>query len=302
MFTVISRIIQYGMKNFWRNGWLSATTVAIMILSLLVSMGLMVFSYVTEKAIASIQDKIDISVYFKTSAPEDEILNIKSSLENIPEVKSVEYISSAQALEIFKERHRDDAAISQTVSELNANPLEASLNIKAEKPDQYGTIADYFNTPDLRVFVDSVSYSKNQLAIDRLNAIVQNVGRGVMILTIIMAIIAGLVVFNTIRLAIYSSRDEIGIMRSVGASNGLVRGPFVVEGMIGGIIAAILSVLISIPIIYSVSPYVASFIPGLSVIGYFSANFLKLTMYQMILAVVIGGLSSFIAVRRYLKN
>ncbi len=302
MFTVISKIIQFGMKNFWRNGWLSITTVAIMVLALLVSMGLMIFGYITDQAVASIQDKIDISVYFKTNAPEDEILNIKTSLENMVEVKNVEYISSDKALEIFKSKHSDDQTIVQAINELNNNPLEASLNIKAKESKQYAIIAEYFNTPDLKQLVDSVSYAKNQVAIDRLGAIVQNVARGGFILTIAMAIIAGLVVFNTIRLAIYSSRDEIGIMRAVGASNGLVRGPFIVEGIMGGVAAAILSVIISMPMAYSVSPYIASFVPGLNVFGYFMANILRLTAYQILFAIVIGSFSSFIAVRRYLKN
>src|SRR3989338_8596834 len=187
MFTVISRIIQYGMKNFWRNGLLSTTTVVVMLLALLVSMGLIIFSYVTDRAVASLQDKIDISVYFKTTAPEDEILNIKSSLESMAEVKNVEYISSAQALEIFKSKHSEDQAISQAVNELNPTPLDPSLNIKAKQTSQYAKIADYFNSPDLAKYIDSVSYAKNQTAIDRLNIIVQNVGRGGFVLTLVMA-------------------------------------------------------------------------------------------------------------------
>jgi len=304
MFTVISRIIQYGMKNFWRNGLLSTTTVVVMLLALLVSMGLIIFSYVTDRAVASLQDKIDISVYFKTSAPEDEILNIKSSLESMAEVKSVEYISSERALEIFKSnRSKDkDQTILQAINELSYNPLEPSLNIKAKQTSQYAKIADYFNAPSLTQYVDTVSYTENHTAIDRLNIIVQSVSRGGFVMTLVMALIAGLVVFNTIRLAIYSNRDEIGIMRAVGASNGLVRGPYVVEGMLGGITAAILSVIISAPIIYSISPYLNSPIPDLNVFSYFSSNVLKFTLYQILFAVVIGGLSSFIAVRRYLKD
>lgn len=290
------------MKNFWRNGWLSAATVAIMVLSLLVSMGLMIFNYITIQAVASIQDKIDISVYFKTNAPEDEILNIKSSLENMAQVKNIEYVSSDQALEIFKAKHRDDPTISQAVSELNGNPLEASLNIKAKQPNQYAAIAEYFNAPDLKQFVDSVSYAKNQLAIERLSMIVQNVSHGGMVLTIAMALLAGLVVFNTIRLTIYSNRDEISIMRAVGASNWLVRGPFLVEGLVSGIAAAFLSVIISAPMAYSVSPYINSFVPQINIFGYFTSHIFTLTFYQLIFAIVIGTFSSFIAVRRYLKN
>jgi len=156
------------MKNFWRNGLLSTTTVVVMLLALLVSMGLIIFSYVTDRAVASLQDKIDISVYFKTSAPEDEILNIKSSLESMAEVKSVEYISSERALEIFKSnRSKDkDQTILQAINELSYNPLEPSLNIKAKQTSQYAKIADYFNAPSLTQYVDTVSYTENHTAID----------------------------------------------------------------------------------------------------------------------------------------
>ncbi len=302
MFTVISRIIQYGLKNFWRNGWLSVATVAIMILALLVSISLILFNVLTDRAVTSIQDKIDISVYFKTNAPEDEILNIKRSLESLEEVKEVEYISSDQALEIFKAKHQNDSTIAQAINELNTNPLEASFNIKARQPSEYATIAQYFEAPNLKQFIDSVSYAKNQVVIDRLNLIIQDVNRGGLILTVVLALIAGLVAFNTIRLAIYSNRDEISIMRLVGASNSLVRGPYVVEGMLGGILAAFLSIIVALPMIYFISPYLNSFIPNLEIFKYFLQNIFRLSGYQIIFGAVIGGLSSFVAVRRYLKN
>ncbi|MBU6501052.1 MAG: ABC transporter permease [Patescibacteria group bacterium] len=302
MFTVLSRITHFGFKNFWRHGWLSAATVAIMILALLVFVGLIIFGVVADHAASSIQDKIDISVYFKTTTSEDQVLNVKQSLENLSEVKSVEYISSDQALSIFKEAHKDDATISQGINELNSNPLEASLNIKAQQPDQYADIANYLDAPNLSQYIDSVSYAKNQVVIDRLTAIVKGVNRGGWVLTIVLALVAGLVVFNTIRLAIYSGREEIGVMRVVGASNSFVRGPLVVEGIISGILAAVLSMIIAAPIIYFVSPYLKVFIPGLDVFQYFYENLGKLFLYQLIFGVGIGTLSSLVAVRRYLKN
>ncbi len=302
MFTVISRIIHYGFKNFWRNGWPSAATVAIMVFALSGFIGLMLFNFVTKQAVASIQDKIDISVYFKSTAPEDEILNIKHSLESLAEVKQVDYISSDQALATFKEAHKDDSAITQAVSELDANPLVASLNIKAREPNQYASIAGYLDAPSIKSYVDSLSYSKNQTVIDRLTAIIENVNRGGFILTLILAIVAGLVVFNTIRLAIYSNRDEIGIMRAVGASNTFVRGPYVMGGVIAGVIAAVASIIIAAPVTYAVSPYLNVFIPSLNMFHYFYANIFMLLGYQLLFGVGIGSVSSFIAVRRYLKS
>lgn len=302
MFTVISRIVHYGFVNFWRNGWPSAATVAIMVVALLVFSGLIFFNVITKNAIASIQNKIDISVYFKTNVPEDEILNIKRSLESLSEIKQVEYVSASEALEQFKERHAGDETVSRALSELTVNPLEASLNIKANRPDQYASIAEYLSAPNLSQYFDKVSYFENQVVIDRLVAIINNVNRIGFALTVILAIVAGLVVFNTIHLAIHSNRDEIGIMRAVGAGNTFVRGPYMVEGVIAGVIAAVLSMIIAAPIIYFVSPYFSVFIPGLNLFQYFYTNILNLLGYQLLFGVLIGALSSFIAVRRYLRN
>ena len=147
-----------------------------------------------------------------------------------------------------------------------------------------------------------MSYSKNQVVIDRLTAIIQNVNRGGLVLTLVLALVAGLVVFNTIRLAIYSNRDEIGVMRVVGASNALVRGPYVVGGVIAGVAAAVASIIIAAPIAYFVSPYLKVFIPGLDIFNYFYANIFRLLGYQVLFGIGIASLSSFIAVRRYLRN
>ncbi len=302
MFTVFSRILHYGFNNFRRNGWPSAATVAIMILASLVFVSLIFFNYVTGQAVSSIQDKIDISVYFKTNTSEDEILNIKQSLESLSEVKEVEYVSTDQALQVFKERHQNDPDIQRAVDELSVNPFEASLNIRAKKPDQYAAIAEYLKAPNLEQYLDKVTYFENQVVIDRLVKVINTANRGGLILTLLMALVAGLVVFNTIRLAIYSSRDEIGIMRSVGASDTLVRGPFLVEGVIAGGIAAALSLIIVSPMVYFVSPYFSVFIPGLNLFRYFYTHIVNLLVYQLLFAVGIGVFSSFVAVRRYLRN
>lgn len=301
MVTTLSRIIHFGLKNFWRNGVLSTATVAIVVLALLVALGLVLFGTVTDQAVASIQDKIDISVYFTTATPEDQILNIKQSIESLAEVKSVEYISRDQALEGFRADHADDE-IGEALGLLDSNPLEASLNIKANSPDQYASIAESLESQSLDQYISNVSYYENQIVIDRLVAIIKNVNRGGLALIIVLSVVAGLIVFNTIRLAIYSNRDEIGIMRAVGASNALVRGPFIVSGAVVGILAAIFSLIIAIPAVSFVSPYLESFIPGFSVSSYYYLNIASLLGWQALFGVGIATISSFLAVRRYLKN
>jgi cell division transport system permease protein len=302
MFTVISRIFHFGLKNFSRNGWLSTATVAIMTLALLVFGSLLLFGYVTQQATASIENKIDISVYFQTNTAEDEILSIQQSLESLPQVASVQYISRDQALANFEQNHANDQTVSEAINELDTNPLEASLNIKANDPSQYAAINSYLQSPNLTQYIDTISYPQDQDVINRLAEIVSIVDHGGWAAIIFLVIIAGLVVFNTIRLAIYSNREEIGIMRVVGASNALVRGPFVVDGMLCGAIAAIVSLLILAPILYFVSPYLDVFIPGLGLWHYFYTHLARLLLYELLFGVLIGAFSSFFAVRRYLRN
>ncbi|HEX4103984.1 MAG TPA: permease-like cell division protein FtsX [Candidatus Paceibacterota bacterium] len=302
MFTVISRIFHFGFKNFWRNGWLSLATIAITTLALLVFISLIMFGVITRSAANSIESKIDISVYFKQDTSEDQILSIQQALEGLSQVANVNYISQDQALANFEANHSSDQTISQAVNELSTNPLEASLNIQATNPNDYGDIANYLATPDLAQYIDSVSYTENQDVIERLAKIVTTVNLGGYIIAVILALIAGLVVFNTIRLAIYSNRDEIGIMRVVGASNVFIRGPYVVEGMITGAIAAVAGLILIAPLIYFTSPYLDVFIPGLSIFQYFYTHILWLLLYELLFGVGIGMLSSFVAVRRYLRN
>jgi len=301
MLITLFRIIKYGFLGFWRNGWLSTATLSIIILALLVFEGLMIFNILTKTALSSIQEKIDISIYFKRETPEDNILQIKKSLETLTEIKKIEYISSDKALEIFKERHRDDPAITQSLEELKENPLLASLNIKAYNPKEYAVIADYLEEANFKVWFEKVTYAQNALVIDRLSRIINTAEKSGLTLIVFLALVAVLITFNTIRLAIYSSREEIGIMRLVGASNHFIRGPYVVEGIIYGLLAAILSVIIALPIIYFISPYIEIFIPEMNLWNYFTGHIITILGYQLIFGVGLGIISSIIAVRKYLK-
>lgn len=301
MATLLLRITKYGIQNFWRNGWLSIATVAVMVIALWVFLGLRIFGVVMDQAIASVRDKIDISVYFKTTAPEDEILKIQRSLESLPDVKQVEYISRDTALALFTEKHKDDTTISQALSEIGENPLSASLNIKARDPEKYGVIASYLDVDAFTPFIEKVSYAQNQVVIERLVGIIAGAERGGFALTVFLALVAGLVTFNTIRLAIYSNREEIGIMRLVGASNTFIRGPYVTEGALQGGVAAIVSLGIAVPLIILVSPYVQAVIPASDLAAYVRNEFPVLLGTQLLFGAGLGIVSSFIAIRRYLK-
>lgn len=301
MLTILLRVIKYGFQNFLRNGLLSAATVAVMVIALWVFISLNLFGYVTTSALDAVKEKIDISVYFKTSAPEDDILRVKRSLEGLVEVRDVEYISRDKALEIFKNNHSSDNTISQAITELGNNPLSASLNVKANDPKQYATISQYLNNSSLSELVEKVSFAQNQTVIERLALIIDTVDRAGLFLTLFLSLIAGLVIFNTIRLAIFSNREEIGIMRLVGASNMFIRGPYVFTGFLYGIIAAIASLALIAPVVFFVSPYLNVFIPGINFRDYFLHNLPMLALYQLLLGVGLGTVSTYFALRKHLQ-
>ncbi|HUY69426.1 MAG TPA: permease-like cell division protein FtsX, partial [Candidatus Tyrphobacter sp.] len=219
MITTIYRIIRHGLEHLWRQRILSAATLVVIVLTLFAFESLIIGNKIFSSALNSIQNKIDISVYFKPDTPEDQILNIQKSLEEMSQVKAVDYVSKDQALQIFEANHKNDPTISQAITQLGTNPLSASLNIKAQNPSDYSTIAGYLNTDSVKGLVENVSYNQNQSVIDRLAKIINISREAGIILTIILAFIAVLVAFNTIILAIYSNKEEIEIMRLVGASN-----------------------------------------------------------------------------------
>lgn len=301
MLTNLSRIIKYGFVGFWRNGWLSAATIAIIFLVLVGFGWLLIFSSVTNIFISDIQDKIDISAYFKTDAPEDEILKIKKALESLTEVKSIEYISRDEALKIFKLQHQEDNTVSQALEELSVNPLSASLNIKARELKDYSVIASYLGKEDFKNFISKVSYTQNVNVIDRLKRIKGVVEQGGFVMIVFISLIAALIIFNTIRLAIYSNREEIGIMRLVGGSNFFIRGPYLIEGMLYGFISGILSVGIISLLVYYAAPYLKIFVPGINGWGYYTARLSGFFMWQLAFGIGLGIISSYIAVKKYLK-
>lgn len=301
MVTTLYRIIKYGIQGFRRNGWQSIPTLSVMTLTLFVFLSLIIFNIFTQNILNILRDKIDINVYFQNKVSEDEILKIQRSLESLAEVKSAEYVSRAKALAEFQERHKSDETISQAIEVLEENPLSASLKIKAQTPNDYLVITSYLNNENFKDLIDQVTYNQNQLVINRLAKIVDTAQRGGIGLTAVLSLIAVLVTLNTIILNIYSSRDEISIMRLVGAGNKFIRGPYIVQGILYGLIGALASLILMAPILSLSAPYVKLITPEVSVQDYFYSNLFLLFGYQALFGVVLGIISSIIAISRYLK-
>jgi len=301
MFTTFKRIIKSGLVNFWRNGWLSTATVLIMTVTLLLWMGLFLTNVALTAVLGVLAEKVDISVYFDLDAKEADILALKSRLEKSDTVASVEYISSQNALEIFQKRHAGDEVLLKSIQELNNNPLEASLNILAKDPSKYADITAFLGSNTYEKLISKVNYTENKTAIDRLSNIIKIIRESGLAASFILAFIAFLVAFNTVRLAIYSSREEITVMKLVGASNWYVRGPFIVEGVLHGIVASVFSFMVVVPAVSFIGPKLFGFLPEINLVHYLGSNLWPLIAFQTLGGVALGVFSSWMAIRKYLK-
>src|SRR6185369_8219942 len=240
---VIKRVLVSGGKSFLRGGAVSAATVIIMTVTLSIIGSLIFLSALLTFTLNTIKDKVDVSVYFVTSASEADILAVQSQLEKLPQVASVSYTSADEALQAFRDRHATDQLTLQALEELGGNPLDASLEVRAKDPSEYDSIVSFLEaSPALSSggasIVDRINYSQNKEVIDRLTLAIQATREIGIAVVALFAIASILIAFATIRLAIYVAKDEIAVMRLVGASNSYIQGPFIVTGIITGVSAA----------------------------------------------------------------
>lgn len=301
------RTIKAGFVNFWRNGFVSLSSVLVMIITLSVIGGLIFMLAILNASLTEIKNKVDINVYFVTSAQESEVLAVKKILVALPQVEAVTYVSRDENLAAFKTRYADDAMTLQALAELSDNPLRAALNIKAKDPSQYETIAnllqgDTFLSKENKAIIDNINYFNHKAVINRLSRFITSASQLGFAIAIILAVISVLISLNTIRLVIYISREEISVMRLVGASNTYIRGPFVVTGIMYGVVSGLATLIIFYPITYWLGGATAGFFSGVNVFSYYLSNFSQFFGIVMGSGIVLGAFSSFLAVRRYLKE
>ncbi len=309
LWVTTKRIFKSGLLNFIRNGFVSLSSVLVMTITLFIITSVILLGGFLNYSLDQVKNKVDINVYFVTTATDTDILSIKKSLEAIPEVSSVEYISRDQALINFKEKHKGDDLTLQALTELGDNPLGATLNIKAKDPSQYAGIAKYLDNMSNGLLsqgslniIDKVNYAQNKIIIDRLTNIINSANMIGIWFAIVFVFISIVVTFNTIKLTIFMARDEISVMRLVGASNMYVKGPFVIGGLLCGIISAII-ILISFAVItFAINHYYGSYFVGFDLFKYYILNFLQIFGIIFGSGIILGSLSSYLAVHKYLKN
>jgi len=303
----IKRVMRWSFASFWRNGFVSLAAVAVMTVTLFVIGSLIFTGTLLRTSIDALKDKVDVNVYFLTSAPEEDILSLKRSLEALPEVAKVEYVSREQALVDFKERHQDDQLTLQSLNELGDNPLGAALNIKANDAANYESIAKFLDQGGRLIgdgktpIIDKVNYYQNKIAIDKLIRVTSSAQTLGLFVILFFAAVSILITYNTIRLTIFISKDEVSVMRLMGASGRYISARFLLQAALYGIAAATIALITFYPVTYWLGPKTADFFFGVNVFRYYLDNFPQIFLLIFGSGIVLGVASSFLAVRRYLN-
>lgn len=304
--TKLRRTIKSGAISFWRNGSVSLASVLILTVTLTVITMVLFSGVVLSSTLDTIKNKVDIDVYFTNNATEESMLAFANDIKKNADIGEVKYISRDQAYTSFRERHKDEEATIQALDEIGENPLPASINVKAKDPNKYDAIVTYLKDKEKNLggndFIDKINYTeKNQQAISSLNRIINASNKLGFLIAIFFAIVSVLITFNTIRLAIYIFREEVSVMRLVGASETYIRAPFVTVGILYGLVSSIVTAIILLPITHYAGSWTEKLGTGINLFDYYQGH-----MFYIIICLAVGGsflgaVSSFLAIKRYLK-
>ena len=301
------RVVKYGAKSFARNTWLSAAAIAIMAITLIVLGATIIATDVMKTTIREVESQVDISVYIKQEATLEQVERIIGRMTQLETVTDVSYVTPEDAnRNTIENLIRDNNITDETmISELYdaPNALPWTLNIKLVSLDDTSELENFVNNDEsTKDMLDArpPSYAnKNRETIDQIAHIMNRIQLIGLVAAGVFAIIAILIVFNTIRMAIFSRKEEIYMMKLVGASKWFITGPFVVEAALYGVVAAIVAGAVVYGAVYGLNTQMGAIISP-------TFNLMKEYWYFVVSAFLLGGIvigiiSSLLATRKYLK-
>lgn len=305
MLTGFRRVVRAGFVGFWRNAYVSLASIFVLMVALFVIGATIFVDQLLSTSLSTIQSKVDINVYFVPDAPQGEIDALRAAVEALPEVAHVTYTSREDALAAYRAANQGDEIAMQALEELDDNPLGATIAVQAKETSQYEGVANFLEEQREQnagaPIIDEINYARNKDSIDTLTTIINAVEQSSLVVMGILLVAAVLITFNTIRLAIYTSREEIAIMRLVGAGNMYIRGPFMLQGIMYGFIAGILALAVFYPMLVWLGPKTAAFFE-VNLFDYYLNNFGMIFGVIVGTGVVLGLISSTFAVARYLRT
>lgn len=304
MFINLKKILRFGAQSFARNFWLAILTVSILVLLLLFINVLVILNFLTDEATAQMQSKVDISIYLKQSVSNEEAQSFRSYLLSLPSVASVAYTDPEAVLADFKEAHKADEKILSSLSLLEKNPFGGMLVIETLRALDYKAVLTQISNPIYQKIIDNKDFNDHEKLVAAVSRLTDYVKESIIVVSAFFAFIALVIIFNTIKIAIYTHREEISIMKLVGASNWFVRAPFVTEAIFYSLFAAVITFILIFPLISLVQPKSLEFFNNQAgdIMGYYKKNFFILFSAELLIAAALSAISSALAIGRYLKK
>jgi len=299
----IHRTTKFAFQNFWRNIWLTLATILVFVLTLVTINILLSMNYMTDVAINSVENRIDVSVYFDEEASEEIIIGAKDYLLALSQVKNVEYVSADEAYIRFTEANKNKPDVLRALDTIETNPLGGSLIITAHDTADFDFILEVLDNPTFGKYITRKDFSDHKVVIERIQNVTENIKLFMYFLAAVFAFIASLIVLNSIRVSIYTHKEEIAIMRLVGADNGFIRLPFIIESIIMSLLATVLTIALVLPSAKAAEPALSTFFDGteIGMHAYFVTNWLTIFGTQFLILSALAILASIIAIRRYLR-
>lgn len=302
MFISLFRALKFSLQDISRNIWLSIVTITILFLAMFSINTLILTRVISSSAVEAIKEKVDLSLYLKNEAAETEILDLQNKIGSMERVKKVKYISKQEALDFFREKNKDNPEILQALIELGKNPLSPSLVILPQDVNGVGDLIEELKAIDSNI-IESRDFADNKLILEKIDSITKKVNDVAMFVIIIFIVTSLLVIYNSIKVAVYTHKREVEIMRLVGASNFFIYAPFLLSSFIYTLVALIIMVAVTFPLLGILQPYLEIFFVdyNVNIVKYFISNFVAIFGIQFLAISAINVLASYLAVRKYAR-
>ncbi|MCF7907178.1 permease-like cell division protein FtsX [Patescibacteria group bacterium] len=297
------KILKLAFQNFFRNFWLSLTSIIIILLMIFVLTFLYSINALGNQALQNISDKMDLGIYFKENINQNILNEMIAELESCPEVKEIEYLNSADSLIKFKERHQEDTLILKSLEELGENPLGSSLSLKLIDPTKHQTTLAIVGQEKYQEIIHNQNFYDYQELIALFNNFNNKIYHLGLVVSGIFLIITILVIFTAIKMGAISRQKEIKIMRLVGASSSFIRAPFLIEGSLYALTAWLLNLALIWPLSLFIQPQINNFLQiDFDLFYFLRFQSLQFWIILLIFSILISMMASFLAVNKYART
>ncbi|GBD34279.1 Cell division protein FtsX [bacterium HR34] len=293
---------RWGIKTFKRQKAIASANIFIFSIVLFLLTSLFLFQGVNKHIIEIIKDRVDISIYVKQEILPEDVEKIKENILAIQGIRKVDYISKEEVLEKFLEKHSSDEVVQEALKEVGENPFKSVFNIKADNLESYADIVlQIENIEDLKDKIDEIDFTAKKPVIEKISSFSEKINIGFISFIAIFIIIAILVTINQVKLSIATAKEEIEVMRLIGASNWFIRSAFIAQAVFAVIISTLITLSIISVLLFIFNDSLKSILSGFSLMDYFIDNIFLIISINLLVSIIISTLTSLISLGKYLK-